>query len=276
MDILQVSDDVELLVKDCWSNVISQYFNALSDGQVITKAHDKDFQTIADIESEKFLTSELKKLIPGSLVLGEEAEASGAVSLDIFEQAPSDEYVWVIDPIDGTYNFVNGHINFAIIVGLVKNNETVGGWIYRPLTNELVSATKGNGAKLNGVTTTVSDRAEVGDLNGYSPIIYTSRTPYKDHFKAAAKELGGLDNLQSAGVHYLNMVAGDADFYVVHHSKPWDHAAGTFIFQEAGGITTQWDGSPYRPSDNKALLISANNQKSYDLLQDKFIKPVYP
>ncbi len=127
MDFDKFRKDVEDIQRACWAQVIQQYFNKLSHGQIKTKAHQEDFQTIADVESEKFLTQQLTQLLPGSLVLGEEAEAAGSVSLDIFTQAKKDSLIWVIDPIDGTYNFVKGKDDFAIIIALVQNNETIGG-----------------------------------------------------------------------------------------------------------------------------------------------------
>jgi len=276
MDFDQLRLDVEQLQKTCWTQVIKQYFNALSADQVVTKAHAQDFQTIADTESEKFLTAELKKLIPNSLVLGEEAQAAGLVSLDIFTDAKPEEFVWVIDPIDGTYNFVNNHDDFAVIIALVQGNETIGGWIYQPKTGDIVSAIKGEGAYLNGQQTTVSTAKTIPDLNGYSPVIYSGRTPFKAHFQSCAAELKNIDNLRSSGVHYLNMASGNADFYMVHHSKPWDHLAGVLVFEEAGGVVSKWDGSPYKPSDYKDFIISANNADSHKALMDKFIKPIYP
>jgi fructose-1,6-bisphosphatase/inositol monophosphatase family enzyme len=276
MDFNQLRLDVEQLQKTCWSQVIKQYFNALSADQVVTKAHAQDFQTIADTESEKFLTQELQKLIPGSLVLGEEAQAAGQVSLDIFTSSKPDDYIWVIDPIDGTYNFVNDNDDFAIIVALVQNNETIGGWIYQPKTGDIISTIKGDGAYLNGKTTQVSNATDFADLDGYSPVIYSGRTPFKTHFQNCATELKQIDNLRSAGVHYLKMAAGQADFYMVHHSMPWDHLAGVLLFEEAGGVVTKWDGSPYKPSDHKDFIISANNALTHKALMDKFIKPIYP
>lgn len=278
MDFDKFRQDVEKIQRDCWAQVICQYYNKLSQNQIVTKAHQTDFQTIADVESEKFLTQKLTQMLPGSLVLGEEAEAAGNVSLDIFTQAKKDALIWVIDPIDGTYNFVKGKDDFAIIIALVQNNETIGGWIYKPKTDEIVSAIKGHGAFYNGVecNTSAHDNGQLADLAGYSPLIYSSRSGVKDHFVKAAKSLQNVDNLRSSGVHYMNIAQGKADFYICHHSKPWDHVAGAFIVKEAGGMTTQWDKQDYKPSDNKALLITANSAASHQALHGHFIKTIKP
>jgi fructose-1,6-bisphosphatase/inositol monophosphatase family enzyme len=276
MNMQQINKDVERLERECWTTIIQQYFNALSSKQVTTKANAHDFQTIADVQSEAFLTAELQKLIPNSIVLGEEAQAAGSVSLDIFKQAQHDQHVWVIDPIDGTFNFVNSTDNFALMVSLVKNNETLGAWIYKPRSDDFIYANKGQGAFMNGQKTHVSNREKLADLNGYSPLLYSDRTPHKAHFQAAAQDVASLDNLQCAGVHYMNMATGSADFYIANHSKPWDHLAGGLILEEAGGVITQWDGSPYKPTDNAVGLIAANNAKAHKALMDRFIQPVWP
>ncbi len=275
MNIQQINKDVERLERECWSTIIQQYFNALSSNQVKTKANAHDFQTIADVQSEAFLTAELQKLIPDSIVLGEEAQAAGTVSLDIFKQAKQDQHVWVIDPIDGTFNFVHAKDDFALMVSLVKNNETLGAWIFKPRSDDFIYANKGQGAFMNGQQTQVSKREALADLTGYSPILYSNQTPYKAHFQTAAQDVDGLDNLQCAGVHYMNMATGSADFYLANHSKPWDHLAGALILEEAGGIVTQWDGSPYKPMDNSVYLIAANSPKSHKALMDRFIHPVW-
>ncbi len=274
MDFDKFRKDVEDIQRACWTQVIQQYFNKLSQGQIKTKAHQEDFQTIADVESEKFLTQQLTQLLPGSLVLGEEAEAAGSVSLDIFTQAKKDSLIWVIDPIDGTYNFVKGKDDFAIIIALVQNNETIGGWIYKPKTDEVVSAVKGRGAFVNGQPCHTSLYEDLVDLQGYSPLIYSSRAGVKGHFIQAAQAVDAIDNLRSSGVHYMNIAKGEADFYICHHSKPWDHLAGAFIVGESGGMTVQWDGHTYKPSDNKTMLVTANSQSSYKVLNDHFIKPI--
>lgn len=278
MDLEKIRIEVEDLQKKCWNSVIKQYFNKLSSSQVSTKSHDEDFQTIADLESEKFLTCELQALIPNSLVLGEEAQAAGQVGFDIFTSAQKDQYVWVIDPIDGTYNFVKGHDDFAVMVALVQNNETVGGWIYRPRTDDLISSVKGGALYHNGQLSGLSPHndGDLSKISGYTPLIYSDRAGLKQHFVKQAQQLKHVTGLRCSGAHYLNIAKGQAEFYLVHHSKPWDHLAGSFLIKQGGGVSTQWDSTEYKPSDYKTMLLTANSQATYDALYNSFIKPIKP
>ena len=118
-------------------------FRTLTANQIQSKSHPKDLVTIADIETEAWLTPRLQNLLPGSFVLGEEAHARGDVSHTVLAQeAP----VWLIDPVDGTYNFAHGNNRFCSMVSLVKNCHVLAGWIYFPVDGRLYWAGKDAGA----------------------------------------------------------------------------------------------------------------------------------
>lgn len=118
-------------------------FKHLSVSDIDTKNSSEDFVTTADTETEKRLTNELTALLPGSLVVGEEAAFKDPAVLDYLKE---DKPVWVIDPIDGTMNFAYGRSEIGVVVALVYQGETIAGWLFNPVYKIMIMGEKGGGA----------------------------------------------------------------------------------------------------------------------------------
>jgi fructose-1,6-bisphosphatase/inositol monophosphatase family enzyme len=216
-----------------------------------------DVVTVADEASEQRLASGLSRILPGVPVVGEEAveKDPGLVSLI----ARRGETCWVVDPLDGTANFAAGRDRFAMIICLVHDAVTVGGWILDVPRNRMAVALKGQGVTLNGrpVVRTRPSRPPIGYVG------YKVRKELDRQLPPARRRmLGRVSTLSCAGAEYLEILAGRADFNLYRMTKPWDHAAGSLMLEEAGGEAQRLDGTPYTPAQpiNGGLMAAIHPQ----------------
>lgn len=261
-------DRVADFIRDTARAVILPRFRALGAGDVREK-RPGDYVTIADLEAEAALTRLLTEAAPGSLVVGEEAVAADPDRLQVLA---GDDPVWIIDPVDGTGNFAAGRPRFAVIVAYVERGVTEAGWIYDPIAEIMVTATRGGGAWSAGrrlcVTRDVAPADMVGSAYGRSA-----------GGKRAAKALeesgrvGGIRNLGSSGLEYMAMALGEAQFSLHSRSLPWDHAAGMMIVAEAGGPATFLDGSAYDPRIDDRTVLAAANEAGFATVRDVLTAP---
>lgn len=233
-------------------------FRQLEEGQIRSKTSPSDLVTIADEEAEVDLTRILQSFLPGSLVVGEEAVAQGAITLEALAQ--SERPVWVIDPVDGTGNFAAGREIFGTIVALVQGGVTTHSWIYQIPDKKMVCAVKDGGIFLNGKKwrkPPISD--ETIPLNEMRAFISTKFMPPKMRPYIAEKLSLVADStaLICCAYEYVLLAEGKATFSIYRKTKPWDHLGGVLLFQEAGGHTCRWDGTPYEPMDERTGLINA-------------------
>lgn len=222
--------------------------------------------TVADIESEKFLSQVLTDLLPGSSVLGEEGAAGEKQPyLCLDEDSP----VWIIDPLDGTNNFSKGKNDFVIIVALSVAKKIRAGWIYAPIYQQIGVAEEGGGAWLGKEQLNLS-----GSLLSVDQMRGSLGRRFRN-FPGIKKKFAALSNASCCGMEYLNIASGKLDFVHFRRLKPWDHAAGDLIIREAGGIASYLDGTRYQVGDtpNKGLLI-ARDQKCWNSVADA-IEPVF-
>lgn len=203
---------------------IKKDFNEISKGGV-------DIVTEADTKSEEKIISIIKKEFPEHQIIAEE---SG------FHKSESG-YIWIIDPLDGTYMFVHGIDNFAISIALQKNNEIILGVIYNPIKDEMYHAEKGKGAYLNGKKIHVSKRNKL-----IESIINTGfgyeRGKEMDLALAVFNEITRnskyILSMASAAMDIAHVASGKTEGYCEMDIKPWDIAAGKIIVEEAGGKVT--------------------------------------
>ena len=228
--------------------VILPRFKSLGEQDVSTKSGPNDFVTIADREAEGLLSEKLTEILPGTDVVGEEA---AALNPDIMKRIAKPGATWIIDPIDGTGNFVTGLDAFAVVAALVEDGETKMGWIHHPLSGETFWAAKGEGAwrgdrKLN-VHTPASVDVEV-----------LKASLYHRAFRDARGHFAKTERMGSAAHEYSMLVENRLQVTSFSRLKPWDHAAGVLIHSEAGGYSAMLDRSPYQPHDTESKgLLSA-------------------
>ncbi|MCI5054312.1 MAG: inositol monophosphatase [Pelagibacteraceae bacterium] len=234
-----LSAEINVLEKICdkVSKVIIRDFGEVEKLQVSRKGPG-DFVTKTDKKVEKIIIEELEKARPK---YGFIAEESG-------ERKNESEFNWVIDPIDGTSNFMHGIPHFAISIALEKNGEVISGIVCDPIKNETFYAEKGRGAYFNNRRIRVSSRKsldEVIGLYGCPPMIKIDGNKFFDQIKKASSQIHKLRNYGSAALDFAYVAAGRADFAWYDHLNYWDYAAGKIILLEAGGTITDFAGKSF-------------------------------
>jgi fructose-1,6-bisphosphatase/inositol monophosphatase family enzyme len=259
-DISKVSD----LIREVAETEILPRFQSLSADEQWHKEVG-GLVTIADIQSEKFLSRALGELLPGSLILGEEGAADMDQPYWCLEQ---DAPVWIIDPLDGTNNFAKGKEDFAVIVALSVGKEIKAGWIYAPMHKIFAVAEEGAGGWIGNERLQFSGNSRAEQMRGSLGRRFRDYPGMDDRFAA-------LSNASCCGMEYLDIARGKLDFAHFRRLKPWDHAAGDLIIREAGGVASCVDGSRYRPGDTPSKgLLSARDQSCWDVVAEA-IDPVF-
>ena len=233
------------------TTLITPRFRQLRDDEIKEKSPG-DFVTIVDLEAEKYLKEKLTALVPGSLVVGEE---EAEVSPEILERLKGDTPVWILDPLDGTGNFVHGRKPFAVIVAYCQGREILMGWIYDPLTGETVWAAKGQGCWAGDKRLKLPASPRLKDMRGSLNKSHAKRIKAVEGGPQSARRLGCI------GRDYIDLALGNIEFARYAFSlKPWDHAAGVLIHTEAGGSNHLIKaGRPYHP-DLMPAQSEANNE----------------
>ena len=244
------SANINVMVKACRnaSKILIRDFGEIENLQVSTKGPG-NFVTASDKKVEKILIDELQKARPTYSILSEEI---GEINND-------KSFRWIIDPIDGTTNFLHGIPHFAISVGLEHNEEIICGIIYDPIKDEMFTAEKGNGAYLNNKRIRVSSRSKLEDC-----IIYTGgpkrdsinrESAIEEYKKFASKVFIPIRQLGSASLDMAYVAAGRCDGFWQRNLNYWDIAAGIVIVKESGGFITDFDGENLY-MQNKTILVT--------------------
>ena len=249
-------------------------FQNLVDDEIDTKTGPMDFVTIADIEAEEELTRIFKDIIPGSLVVGEEAVSKGDISKEVLGSESG--YIWVIDPVDGTHNFAHGKPVFATMVALVKDNQTVQSWIYNIPGEEFAIAEKGSGVELDGnridYPQNTTEQA-LQDLKGYISRVFLPKDIRPKVEVLLDEHFGEVDSHKCCGHDYLDILRGNAHFAMYSRIYPWDHLPGSLMMTEAGGVLKKWDKSEHMAGDQVGGILVASNENMWDDIHEKLIAP---
>ncbi|SCL20307.1 fructose-1,6-bisphosphatase [Micromonospora nigra] len=251
-------DDVAGLLRETADEVVLPLFRTLDDADVTEKAPG-ELVTVADRRAEEKITAALRRLRPGSVVVGEEAVADDP---GLLRHLRSDGDVWLVDPVDGTSNFAAGRRPFALMVALLRDGEATAAWVFDPLAGTLAAARSGEGTYLDGRRVrTSADVRPVGALRG------AAMTHFLPPDSRAAMEAGGgrigqlLPGQHCAGREYLDILTGEQQFVLFWRTLPWDHGPGTLLVRAAGGVARHLDGTEYHPADSEiGLLVAANEQ----------------
>jgi myo-inositol-1(or 4)-monophosphatase len=195
-----------------------------------------NFASSADHRSEEVLYRELSKARPGYGFLMEER---GAVA------GPDRTHRWIVDPLDGTTNFLHGLPLFSIAIALERDGEIVAGLTYNPVLDELYTAEKGQGTFLNNRRLRVAARRTLADCLITTGIPHRGK-PGHERFLAECKglmgQVAGIRRTGSAAIDLAWVAAGRFDGYIERGLSPWDLAAGSLLVREAGGLVTDAQG----------------------------------
>jgi len=218
-----------------------------------------DFVSAADHRAEKIIFEELSKARPGYGFLMEEA---GIV------EGPDKTHTWIIDPLDGTTNFLHGMPHFAISIALQRDGQIVNGVIYNPVTDDLFIAEKGQGAYLNDRRLRVAARTKMEDAAIATGIFFSDADwleTYSKELNAMVPKVAAIRRFGAASLDLAWVAAGRFDGYWEHGLQPWDVAAGILMVREAGGFVTDISGGD-RLLDSKGII--AANADLLPQLQD--------
>jgi fructose-1,6-bisphosphatase/inositol monophosphatase family enzyme len=240
-------------MEEAAATAILPRFRLLADEEVEEKSPG-EVVTIADREAEAILTAGLGGLLPGARVLGEEACSLEPRLLDDLGEG----LVWLVDPLDGTANFAAGEPVFAVMVALLRDGETIGGWMLNPVTGDLARAELGAGAwldeeRLEAAAPSPGHKVR-GSIGRFMPDAMQADVTAR--LSAGAELLPGL---KCAGVEYPMIGAGERDFAFYWRTIAWDHAPGVLFLNEAGGKATRPDGSAYVPGSAGHGLLAATH-----------------
>jgi fructose-1,6-bisphosphatase/inositol monophosphatase family enzyme len=252
-------DKVAGLLVEASQELILPRFRRLVSGDIAEKSPG-ELVTAVDRDVEVFLTERLRALSPGSLVIGEEA-CSGDPTL--LSRLDSDGDVWLVDPLDGTANFVAGSSDFGVLVALMREGRCVSSWTYLPITGALYSAELGAGAFTGGGRMQVTPERD----SRLRAIIKTRFLPpeVRTRVLAGATSLELQPQQNPAAVDYAHVCSGACDTVLYWRTLPWDHAGPALLLQEAGGVVRRPDGAEYRVSERREGLLVACSEQSWQL-----------
>ncbi|MBR7059686.1 MAG: inositol monophosphatase [Neisseriaceae bacterium] len=212
----------------------------------------RDFVSEVDRESEQILLENILTSYPNHLVRSEEGGYFKAVkngdeisiqAIDTPTKTP--EFEWIIDPLDGTTNFLHGHPQYAISMALLHKGVLSEGLVFAPERNDLYLATRGNGATLNDKRIRVSKRLNLNEFligTGFPVVNQSMVDEYFAILKNVIADTAGARREGSAALDLCNVACGRFDGFFEYNLKAWDIAAGALMVKEAGGLVTDFDG----------------------------------
>ena len=257
---------VNVMVKAARSagNLILRHMSKLDSLSVFEKSK-QDYASEVDSQAEAEIIRELRRAFPDTAILGEESGAMG-----------KGRSTFVIDPLDGTSNYLRGWPHFCVSIAQVENGEPVHGVIFDPMRNELFTASKGAGALLNDKKIRVAERKDLKGamlVTGFPPRERARLAPQLDSIRTMLSEAEDIRRTGSAALDLAYVACGRADAYFEAGVKPWDIAAGILLVREAGGRVCDFRGASDR------LLMSgqivAGNLKISDTLQKAIVSSNY-
>jgi myo-inositol-1(or 4)-monophosphatase len=262
---------VTLMVKAARAagNVLLRHMYRLDALNVVEKDR-MDYASEVDGLAEAEIIKEFRRSTPDYAILGEENGSIG-----------SGRFTWVIDPLDGTSNYLRGIPHYCVSIALVENGEPIHGVIFDPLRNELFTASRGSGTQLNEKRVRVADRKDLAGamiVTGFPP---RERPRASAHLKCMDSLLTEAEDIRRTGSAALDLAyvaCGRADAYFEAGVKPWDIAAGALMVREAGGKVSDFRGRSTGPMDARGTIgrqLVAGNLKVCDALQNRIVNTGY-
>jgi myo-inositol-1(or 4)-monophosphatase len=226
--------------------------------KLISYKGEVDIVTESDRRSEALIVARLKERFPGHAIVAE--EGSGAV-------AAGAKYCWHVDPLDGTTNFAHGYPCFAVSIGLCEDGEPIAGVVFNPVSEELFTAARGEGAYLNERPIHVSlvDKLATSLVATGFPTHQRKRSANINYYWEFTLRSHGVRRDGSAALDLCSVACGRFDAFWEFSLKSWDTAAGMLLVREAGGIVTDLDGGPYHPGGPHLL---ASNGLIHDEMKE--------
>ncbi|HVJ61470.1 MAG TPA: inositol monophosphatase family protein [Tahibacter sp.] len=227
------------------------------EGLVVMEKERMDFASEVDRAAEALIMRELKRAYPRHSFLAEESGEHG-----------KSRHQWVIDPLDGTHNFLRGFPHFCVSIAMLEDGEPVYGVIYDPLRDETFTASKGDGAFLNDRRIRVSQREGLAGALLATGFPYRQRRHLEPQLEATKLLLGSAEDIRRTGSAALDLAyvaCGRLDGFYETGLKPWDMAAGCLLVREAGGRYCDFAGRDNLPESGN--LIAASHKVAFAMVQ---------
>ncbi len=236
--------------------------------QLDTKTSSQDLVTEVDKGAEQMIRKLVQTYCPGDAFLGEESAGVGAeASIRAVESVMDEEYVWVVDPIDGTTNFVHGFPYYCVSIAVAHKGEVIVGVVYDPTHDELFVAEKGKGAYVHGNLMKVANHATL--MESLVATGFPANNSVERNTKSLVDLLPKVRSIRnggSAALHLAYVAAGRLDAYWEVGLNAWDLAAGALLVTESGGRITDISGSDYKLTVRN--IAATNGQIHDELLQE--------
>ena len=250
-DIIQISKEAGELIRNAFGKAHSIEF----------KTNELNLVTETDKASEKLITDFIRKKYPSHGILAEEGS----------EQNTSAEYLWVVDPLDGTTNFAHGLPIFSVSIGLQKNGETIAGVVYDVMRDIVYSTEKNSGSFENGRRLQVSKNENLGHsmlVTGFPYDVKQNPDKAYERFIEFLKHARAIRRLGSAAIDFCYVANGVFDGFWEVSLHPWDLCAGKLIVEEAGGLVTDFDGNKIDIYSKRILGTNGSiHQKMIDVMK---------
>lgn len=247
-------------------------FRQLRDGQVRQKTSAFDVVTDADEAAEQAISAALRARFPSALIVGEEAAEADP---GLIGRIAGADLAFIIDPIDGTRNFVAGLPLFGVMAAATVRGEVVLGAIHDPVCGDTAFALRGEGAWIEGEARPPADLrvAAPVPVARMDAVIGTNflPEPLRSTVNRNLPRVAVSSWLRCAAHEYRMAAAGHCHLLLYNKLMPWDHAAGWLLHREAGGHSAHFDGSPYRPTDLTGGLICAPDAASWTAARDALL-----
>jgi len=250
-------------------NVLLRHMNRLDALNVVEKER-MDYASEVDGLAEAEIVKELKRAMPDCAILGEETGSAGR-----------GRQTFVIDPLDGTSNYLHGIPHWCVSIALVENGEPQHAVIFDPLRNELFTASKGAGAVLNDKRIRVTERKDLAGamlITGFPPRERERVGAHLDCVRELLRDAEDIRRTGSAALDLAYVACGRVDGYFEAGVKPWDIAAGVLLVREAGGRVTDFRGAATGPMDQRGIIgrqLVAGNLKLSEVLQKGIVNSGY-
>ena len=272
-------DEVAHLMAEASATIIKPLYQNLSPDDVATKSSDTDFVTVADREAEFWLMPRLEALLPDAIALGEESISDDPAA----EKQIRHNLAFVIDPIDGTRNFVNGTPHFCSMISLIDKGEPLISWVLRPVDNDMFVAVADEGVFHSDIEegewqllppvmrrTQLNDMIGTGGIKGLSGHV-------RDEVRQQLRALPGRRLIGSAGCEAIMLATGAHDFLMHAKTTAWDHTPVDLFAREAGLVSAHMpSGDGYSPFNAEALLVAPDETAWHQLANHIWTDPVSP
>ena len=254
-------------VRDAAQREIMPRFRALSDADISAKSAPDDLVTAADLAAEARITQQLRQAFPNALIFGEEAAAADP---SLRDRLADTEIAIIIDPVDGTLNYVHGLALFGVILAVTHYGEPIYGLLYDPVMDDWIvasaDATTCYGTPTNSRALRLSKAVPANKAGGYIPLGFLPAR-HRPHIAKLWSDLGKINTLRCSCHEFRMLAQGHVDFVLSVRLTPWDHAAGALVVQQAGGVAKMLDGSVYPPTQRDGYMLAARNASAWSDIQ---------